>query len=54
MSATATARQVHVLGRELDENREVIVVESGDTYDLDYDTISTYSASDAAFPYQVL
>lgn len=52
MSATATARQVHVLGREVDGNREAVIVESGDTYDMDYNTITTYEDTDAAFPYE--
>lgn len=49
--ATTTARTVFVLGKEVDGNREVHVLESGSTYDWDYDTISTYSSGYASFPY---
>jgi hypothetical protein len=48
---TATARTVFVLGTEVAGNREVLIVESGDTYDLDPATISTYEAATAEFPY---
>jgi hypothetical protein len=47
----ATTRTIFVLGREQDGNREVDVVESGDTYDFDSNTISTYTAGNASFPY---
>jgi hypothetical protein len=49
----SSGRTVFVLGRELDGNREVVVVEDGDTYDLDYDTIGTYTDQDSRFPYEV-
>ncbi len=49
--ATSTSRTVFILGTETDGNREVKVVESGDTYDMDYAAISTYDDIDGRFPY---
>lgn len=51
--ATTVGRTVFVLGREVDGNREAIVVDSGKEYTLDADTIVTYSDGDAEFPYGV-
>jgi hypothetical protein len=51
MSSTATSRTVFVLGSSTAGNQEVAVVESGDTYDMDYAAISTYEAAAAEFPY---
>lgn len=48
---TASARTVFKLGEDAEGNREVMTVESGDTYDLAYDTITNYSDADAGFPY---
>jgi hypothetical protein len=51
MSSTTDSRTVFVLGKEVDGNREVHVLESGSSYDWDPDTISTYTAGEASFPY---
>jgi hypothetical protein len=51
--ATASGRTVFVLGKELQGNRQVIIVESGDTYTLDPAAIETYSDDTAMFPYEV-
>lgn len=51
--ATASGRTVFVLGRVLDGNREVVIVEDGDTYDLDYAAVSTYTDQEARFPYEI-
>jgi hypothetical protein len=51
MSSLATAQTIFVLGTPAEGNQEVRVVESGDTYDLDYATISTYEDAYAEFPY---
>jgi hypothetical protein len=53
MSYTATSRTVFVLGKELAGNREVRVVESGDTYDIDPAAITTYDDQYARFPYEL-
>ena len=50
MSGTANGREVFVLGREQDGNREVIIVEDGVEYAMDADTIVTYSDNTAEFP----
>jgi hypothetical protein len=49
--STASGRTVFVLGSDVEGNREVLVVEDGDTYYVDADTASTYAAQDARFPY---
>lgn len=52
-TGTADGRTVFVLGRQVDGNREVIVVEDDQEYTLDADTIVTYSDDSAEFPYVV-
>lgn len=51
--STADGRTVFVLGREVDGNREVLVVEDTVEYTLDAATIVDYSDDNAAFPYTV-
>jgi len=51
IAGTASGRTVFVLGQEVDGNREVAVVESGDEYAMDFATVATYSDGDATFPY---
>lgn len=53
MSNTTVGRTVFVLGTKLEGNREVLIEETGMPYELDVDTISTYSAQTARFPYEV-
>lgn len=46
---TASGRTVFVIGKAAEGNREMLVVESGDTYDLAYAAITTYNHADATF-----
>jgi hypothetical protein len=48
-----TERTVFVLGREVDGNREALIVDSGKEYTLDPETIVEYSDESAEFPYGV-
>lgn len=52
-SYTASSRSVFVLGTEAAENREIVIVESGDQYDLDAATITAYTVATTSFPYSV-
>jgi hypothetical protein len=51
--STATARSVFKLGEETRGNREGLVVESGDSYDVDVDTLTDYTDQDARWPYSL-
>jgi hypothetical protein len=51
--ATTSGRTVFVLGKELDGNREAIIVDTAKEYTLDADTIVTYSDDTAQFPYTI-
>lgn len=51
MSNTANARTVFVLGKELAGNRQAVVVEAGQEYDLDPTAIVSYTSDAAQFPY---
>lgn len=53
MSNTADGRTVFVLGKELHGNRQVVVVEDGEEYDLDPAAIADYTDEDAQFPYEL-
>ena len=48
----ATQRIVLVLGSEDEGNRHAVVVESGETYDIDYATVVEYDDATAEFPYE--
>ena len=50
--STATQRIVLVLGSEDENNRHAVVVESGETYDIDYAAVVDYDHATAEFPYQ--
>lgn len=50
--STTSARTVFVLGREVDGNREVVIVDANKEYSMNANTISEYSDADAAFPYE--
>ena len=54
ISNTASGRTVFVLGRELDGNRQAVVVESGQEYDLDPLAIVAYATVTARFPYTIV
>jgi predicted RNA-binding protein with TRAM domain len=51
--AEAEGRTVFVLGREVDGNRQVVIVEDGEEYNFDIDTMTAYTAQTARFPYEV-
>ena len=51
MSNTTSGRTVFVLGLEALDNREIVVVEDGDQYDLDATTITAYTSGLTQFPY---
>jgi hypothetical protein len=51
MSNTANGRTVFVVGKELHGNRQVVVVENGQEYDLDPAAIVSYTSDVAQFPY---
>ena len=53
MANETNGRTVFVLGREVDGNREVLVVDDNQEYTLDAATIANYSDDDATFPYSV-
>lgn len=49
---TASARTVFVLGKEAVGNRQVLIVESGKEYSVDYaTTVQVYTDATAKFPY---
>ena len=52
-TSTASAREFFVLGKENSGNRELVVVESGDTYSMDYSTVVAYTDQTAQFPYEI-
>lgn len=50
--ATTEGRTVFVLGREVDGNREALIVDDNTEYTLDAAAIVDYSDDTAAFPYE--
>lgn len=50
---TASGRTVFVLGKDVRGNRQAIVVESGQTYDLDPAAIVAYTSGLTQFPYTI-
>jgi hypothetical protein len=54
MASTASERMVFVLGKELHGNRQVLIVEDGEEYDLDADDAVEYDADETTqFPYEI-
>lgn len=53
MSSTAATREVYVLGKDEWGNREVRVVEAGETHDFPADAKYPYSNIKTRFPYAV-
>ena len=53
MSSTATGREIYVLGREEDNNREVAVVEDGEVHDFPATAEYTYDSDLTRFPYTI-
>jgi len=50
---TASGRTVFKLGEESRGNRTAEIVESGDSYDIDYDTVTAYTDQSVRFPYLI-
>lgn len=54
---TAVGRTVFVLGKEVQGNRQVVVVEDGEEYGFEYATIenilTAYTTQTARFPYEL-
>lgn len=50
---TANGRTVFLLGRRLDGNRQAMVVEDGQEYSVDPDTITVYTSQTVRFPYEI-
>lgn len=51
--ATASGREVYVLGKDKWSNREVVVVEDGETHDLPSAAKYAYSNVQTRFPYDL-
>lgn len=51
--ATTTEREIYRLGREVDGNREVIILEEGTTHDLPVGAKFLYSDVNTRFPYSL-
>lgn len=51
--ATATSRSVFVLGNHVEGNRDIRIVESGETYDIDWAALTTYDDVEARIPYEI-
>lgn len=51
--AEADGREIYVLGEENDGNREVVIVEDGDTHDLPAAAKFAYSDVATRFPYEL-
>ena len=53
-TGTAVGRTVFVLGREVDGNRQAMVVENGEEYSVDHNaTVEAYTEQVARFPYEL-
>ena len=50
MAGTTSGVTSFVLGRETDENREMITFKDGQAYDLDFEDVKAYSADETEFP----
>jgi hypothetical protein len=51
--AKADGREIYVIGKVLDGNREMIVQEDGSTHDLPAEAEYTYADQITRFPYEV-
>lgn len=51
MANPATGREIYVIGVEADNNREVVVVEDGESHDLPASAEYTYDSDLTKFPY---
>lgn len=53
MSSTATGREIYVIGSELENNREAVIVENGEVHDLPASAKYTYASGLTQFPYTI-
>lgn len=53
MSTTADGREIYVIGKENDGNREVVVIEDGEVHDMPATAEYTYDSDLTKFPYVV-
>jgi len=51
--AVADGREIYVIGKSLDGNREVVIQEDGSTHDLPSTAEFTYADQVTRFPYEV-
>ena len=51
--ATADGREIYVLGSEPEGNREVVIVEDGETHDFPAAAEYTYASVRTRFPYEL-
>ena len=49
----AETREIYVLGKEMEGNREVKVVEAGEDHDLPAEAKFNYTSQNTKFPYTV-
>jgi hypothetical protein len=52
--STADGREIYVIGKQADGNREVVIVEDGATHDLPAAAKYTYTDQVARFPYELV
>lgn len=50
---TASTREIYVLGKEVQGNRQVVVVEAGETHDLPSTAKYPYTNALTKFPYSL-
>lgn len=50
---TASGRTVFVLGKEVQGNRQVLVVDDGEEYNVDFAAAQEYTEQEARFPYEL-
>lgn len=53
MTTTATSREIYVIGSELENNREAVIIEAGETTDLPATAKYTYADGLTQFPYTI-
>ena len=53
MSSTAATREIYVLGKEPEKNREVNIVEAGTVHDFPAGAKFTYDDVSTRFPYEL-
>lgn len=51
--STANGREIYVVGNEVANNREVVVVENGENHDMPASAKYTYASDLTRFPYSL-